>query len=112
MRDPFTNHTHCERNNPFHNDLFKLLFSLSIIFMAVSAYLVDQIDFGKWCYLVGVSLNIIVSTLVYYDTDIKDIDSIKWMVIGLIIELGCIGIHLFVKEYRRPLYTEEKTTDP
>lgn len=111
-RDPLTNHTQCIKTNPFHTDVFKVLFSLSIVFLALSAYLVDQIDFSKWCYLTGVTINVLVSALVYYDTDIEDIDSIKWMVIGLIIEFGCIGIHLFVKSYRRPITGDDRTTDP
>ena len=90
----------------------EIAYDLSIVFLALSAYLVDQIDFSKWCYLTGVTINVLVSALIYYDTDIEDIDSIKWMVIGLLIELGCIGIHLFVKSYRRPISVNDKTTDP
>lgn len=96
-RDKETNQTSCQKINPFDGDYFKVLFALSIIFLAVITYLIDQIKFQYWCWLAGVTLNILVSTLYYYDTDISEEESIKWLSIGFLIEIACIGVFIFFK---------------
>jgi hypothetical protein len=93
-----TNQTSCQKTNPFDGDYFKVLFALSIICLATCTYIVDQVKFENWCYFAGATLNIVVSALTYYDTDISEEESIRWLSIGFLIEIACIGVYLVFKD--------------
>ena len=94
-----TNHTTCERIYPFDSVIFKVLFGLSILFIAVTSYFYDNTTFDRWCALFGLTLIIVVMALVYYDTDITTMDTCKWLTIGLIIELLIIAIYKIIYEH-------------